>query len=822
MKLKKEQVLEFIKEYSSDLMYDEFPKITTRFLSEKLNMQRTNLSSILNQLVNEGKLVKYNGRPVLYQLADENASIKGDVFEQLIGHDTSLKEAIASAKAAVLYPEGNPTILITAKNGSGVSYFAKTVFRFAQASGKLKTRAPWVLWDCKALFNDQEKFQEVFFGDDQKEGILKKVKDGMLVLENINALSERNLDWLLSFLHGEKIQGQKEETWQKDYHCITICQVNADTEEKILNPLKGRMDFRISLPAMEQRSIEERFLLLQKFIKEEAKAMDRRIEVDTSILHALLLYELPADMKGFKNDIHTGCANSYVRSYDTGTKTIALLMSDFPNYVRKGIMYYRTYKREIDEMIKNGCKYTFTENQMLRDNKVAKKDIYQSIDARKRDLERHALTEEEINMAVSNQLETEFKDYFEQLCKRADSIETLKKMVSEKLIDLTRDFLKRASEELSYEFREEIFCGICLHMNAALVKVGEKQRISNEEIGRMISKYPVHYELAKRFQEELHSEFSVKLGVDDLIFLMMFLLEGKEDVDESKVVTLIAMHGSHCASAIACVVNALSEDSEVQAFDMDLDKNMRTVYDELKEKIMEVDQGKGILLIYDMGSIHTMAESIAQETRIAIRCVEVPITLVGIAASNKAAKMSSLDEVADYLQDNFSGLQYFRAKPAPEIGEFIKTEEILEKTEPVQEVEQNVSDETIGTTSEEEDIKEVFEYLGDQFPQFDIDLMKNYLLVIIGQIEHEMKLVLDEDKKIGLIVHIVCLIDKLQQQHTPSVNFMAYSVLGDFGDGRYGDLFEKMKSFLKPLEETFDVMIQDNEIATIISIIKQG
>ena len=98
MKLKKEQVLEFITEYSSDLIHDEFPKITTRFLSEKLKMQRTNISSILNQLVNEGKLVKYNGRPVLYQLADENTSGNGDVFEQLVGYDSSLKEAIASAK----------------------------------------------------------------------------------------------------------------------------------------------------------------------------------------------------------------------------------------------------------------------------------------------------------------------------------------------------------------------------------------------------------------------------------------------------------------------------------------------------------------------------------------------------------------------------------------------------------------------------------------------------------------------------------------------------------------------------------------------------
>ena len=806
MKLKKEQVLEFITEYSSDFIHDEFPKITTRFLSEKLKMQRTNISSILNQLVNEGKLVKYNGRPVLYQLADENTSGNGDVFEQLVGYDSSLKEAIASAKAAVLYPEGNPTILITAKHGSGVSHFAKTVFRFAQASGKLKTRAPWILWDCKTLFNDQDKFQEIFLGDHEKEGILKKASGGMLILENIDVVSERNLDWLLAFLRGEKIQGQDEWPWQKDYHCITIFSTMKDTNEMLLNLLRGQMDFRISLPSLEERSIEERFLILQKFFKEEAKAMDRMIEVDTSILHALLLYEVTDDIKGLKNDIHTGCANSYVRSYNTEKKTIVLLMSDFPNYVRKGIMYYRSYKNEIDEMIKNGCKYTFYKNQMLRDNKTAKKDIYQSIDARKRDLERHALTEEEINMAVSNQLESEFEEYFEQLCERVDSIDTLNKMVSEKLISLTRKFLLKAAEQLSCEFSKEIFCGICLHVNSCLIKVSKKQRISNEEIARLLSKYPMHYELVKEFQVELGKEFNVKLNVDDLIFLLMFLLEAKKDVNESKVVTLIAMHGSHAASSIAAVVNVLSDDSNVQAFDMDLDKNVRIVYEELKEKIIKIDQGKGILLIYDMGSIHTMAESIAQETKIAIRCAEVPITLVGIAGSSKAAEMKTLDEVADYLQDNFSGLQYFRAKPMPEMKpEIEKNEEIIEQM--------------MEESSQEESINEVFEYLGDQFPQFDINLMKNYLLVIIGQIEHEMNLVLDEDKKIGLIVHIVCLIDKLQQQHTPSVNFMAYSVLGAFGDGRYGGLFEKMKTFLKQLEETFDVMIQDNEIATIISII---
>ena len=60
-------------------------------------------------------------------------------------------------------------------------------------------------------------------------------------------------------------------------------------------------------------------------------------------------------------------------------------------------------------------------------------------------------------MAVSNQLEFEFKEYFKQLCERAGSIDTLKKMVSEKLISLTREFLLKAAEQLSCEFSKEIF-----------------------------------------------------------------------------------------------------------------------------------------------------------------------------------------------------------------------------------------------------------------------------------------------------------------------------------------------------------------------------
>ena len=108
MKTKKEILLEFIKEYSNQYQMEEYPQLTTLFLSEKLNMQWTNISTLLNQLVKEGKVKKIDGRPVLYQLVF-NENEKRD-FESLIGHDQSLKEAIMLAKAAILSTVRRSTI----------------------------------------------------------------------------------------------------------------------------------------------------------------------------------------------------------------------------------------------------------------------------------------------------------------------------------------------------------------------------------------------------------------------------------------------------------------------------------------------------------------------------------------------------------------------------------------------------------------------------------------------------------------------------------------------------------------------------------------
>ncbi|MDF9824440.1 transcriptional regulator with AAA-type ATPase domain [Breznakia sp. PF5-3] len=84
------------------------------------------VSKLLNQLVDSGKIVKSDTRPVLYSLwkkVDDNEknACKKTVFDSVIGADGSLHAGIEQCKSAVTYP-GGLTILITGHRGVGICY----------------------------------------------------------------------------------------------------------------------------------------------------------------------------------------------------------------------------------------------------------------------------------------------------------------------------------------------------------------------------------------------------------------------------------------------------------------------------------------------------------------------------------------------------------------------------------------------------------------------------------------------------------------------------------------------------------------------------
>lgn len=826
-------------------------------------MQRTNLSSILNQLVNEGKLIKQKGRPVMYQYINLSEEAE-QVFKRLIGYDQSLKDAVAGAKATILYPKGKPSILIIAQRGCGAHYFAETVFEFAVKSGVVKNREALLVFDCKAYQENPDYRQKLLFGTEDEVGILNQSEDGMLFINHIDMLPAYERRRLLS----TKERG------------ILICRTDLSVDQEIYHSLQERTDFEIKLPNLNERSMEERFQLIQSFLCDEIKNIGKNLEMDSNILSALLLYESDDNVTGLKKDIHTGCVNCYARKGSSKNKFIEILLSDFPTYVRKGLIYSKTHKEELEELVSEQYVYAFTHSTMLKkqaQKSEEKRDIYQSIDDRKKKYKKQEIEEEEIDAYVSIALKEDFQKYYNELSGKISNRNMLENIIANKMIEHVDLFLKKAEETFQIKYDEKIMCALCLHMNSALIRNESKQRVSNEEIVQMTVSYPQEYQLAQEFILETEEVFHTRLNVDEIVFVMMFLLEERV-TKKQQVVTLIAMHGDHSAQEVVKTVNILSNENNTYAFNLPLDQNMKEAYEDFKKEIIRIDQGKGIILIYDMGSLRTMAESIAAETNIDIRFVESPITLIGVACSNKASEEKGIEEIYGYLQENFKTAAYSRNYDgsnkivvitskseieAEKIQRFINEnmswnnvkirrivaanegqlysmiDSIAEEGEIVGIVgdydpllhqyqfidvnqlmksEKSNLDDYIQTQNElgKTGITETYEYLEENFKELDMAKVKVYLDDFMNKVQDLLKVRLDENKKIGLIIHIVCLLDRIRQKYTPSISFIASGVID-----KNKEMVSEVKKLLGPIENEFNVYINDTEIATIITIIRE-
>ena len=110
-------------------------------------LQRSNASSLLNELVKEGRLVKQSGRPVKYIINDHFES-QNKQFPKMIGDDGSLSKAIQLAKAAILYPKENINVLIISEMGTGKTELVRNMYAFATSNHVLGVDSPYIEFNC--------------------------------------------------------------------------------------------------------------------------------------------------------------------------------------------------------------------------------------------------------------------------------------------------------------------------------------------------------------------------------------------------------------------------------------------------------------------------------------------------------------------------------------------------------------------------------------------------------------------------------------------------------------------------------------------------
>lgn len=649
---KKEEVVSCVQRLAATAPEKREVGVTTQELAEQLQMQRSNLSTLLNELVADGKMEKLPGRPVHYRplMAGDTPRGETSCFKILDSCEGSLRPMIQMAKAAILYPDHSLNTLIEGPSGSGKTTFGYLMYQFACENKVLPMGAPFERFSCHYYDDQEEKAYSRLFGAGEA---LEKAKGGMLFLDNVEYLPVGCREHLLDLI-------ENDDAALRDI--ILVCSLRDKARASVKDAYTARFSARIELQPLQNWQLGERFALVQQFLIDEAVRMKRTVRVNAELLHCLCLYRCENNVKQFKNDIRLGCANAYLRAFHADEKEeLPLYLNDFPSGVQRGLLYYKTYRKQLEELIPQGYAYTFSADSMHKENCDAGQQmpesghpplsdsVYDIIDRKGDELRQRGIGEEDISRIINAELEYDMKQFTSRMPQSKVNRESLYKVMDRRIVDGVDALLKQTSRQFNRVYPESTFYGLCLHLSSTLERrKAAKQRLSNERILDVVQNHREEYAICMQFASAMEKELGVPMSIDEAVLLTLFLCEDNETHKaEDGPVVLVAMHGDSTASSVADVVNSLAGCGNTYAYDMPLDKDMQQACDELKAMIQELNRGQGILLVYDMGSLRTMAEIITKETGVPIRTVALPGTLIAVDCARKANSCSSLDELQE-------------------------------------------------------------------------------------------------------------------------------------------------------------------------------
>ena len=846
MKSNKEKVYDFIRLHSEG---ENEAGVSTVYIAEAMELQRTNVSSILNQLVKESRICKSEGRPVLYRTIDGGKEQAGDCFSDLIGCGGSLKRVIQLAKAAVLYPQRSLNTLLIGARGTGKSRLAKRMYRFAVERGIIDGEAPYLHIDCHDYLSNDRLETEL-------EEIWRTAENGVVFLDNVQFLSSRARKKVLEYIQSPA----------RNYAVLVSC----TDREQLADEFLAEFPVQLELPTLAQRPLAERMEMIKRLFSKEAVRIQRPLVVRGELMSCLLLYECEANYYQLTGDIKIGCANAYVREYRNDGE-IALFVSDFSNNVRRGLLQYR---KEADAMIDFDQRFLF-DGDKVSVSRPEDGTLYDRLNKKASELKATGLGEDEINMLLSVEVERAFGEYQKKLVRDVADKKQLEMLVDARLIGIVEEFLRHAEQELNRSFSNSVLYGLCLHINSVVNGKREMGQPDKKRLAEMLVYHKAEYLLGEELAEQITKTFQVAFPVEEVLFLSMFLCAREpETARTGRPVLLLAFYGEGIASAIAKTISGVTQLDNVFSFEITCERASAELYRKLKEYLATIEQGKGVLVLYDSSFLGEMLTQLEGELNMLIRQIPMPVATLGIELARRTLTEDDPDRLLRYAVKGIGApggwcrsyivtLCTTGKGGAEELKNYIERYGQLQDTEVVP---LSISDRTVlegslrhlmesgiircvigtfdpklfsipfisisevfGTRKEHLpkllslekeaktriDYEAMFDYLDEQLVHTDMTKLKK----VLPEVMREMNDTLGEltlDAEAGLLIHIACCIDRLQGKEPVAANPKKKAVLM-----KYEKEFRQLLKIVKPLERTFRIIINDDEIANILTIIYQ-
>ena len=327
----------------------EFNKegISASYIAEELNLNRANVSNDLNKLVIDGKAIKVKGKPTLFiPVIEENIVSNISIINKFSESNPSLYSAVEQAKAAILYPPNGMNILLLGETGVGKSTFASLIHTYAIEMKIKNLECPFITFDCADYANNPQLLLGQLFGvkkgsytgaESDKVGLLEKADGGILFLDEVHRLPAEGQEMFFTFMDKGVYRRLGETESERHGNVLIITATTENPNTNLLKTFTRRIPMVITIPALKDRTMEERFNLIKQFMIEESGRLGKSIKVSINSIKAFLSYDCESNVGQLKSDIQLACAKAYADFLSNRKDSIKINSIDLPSYIKEGL-----------------------------------------------------------------------------------------------------------------------------------------------------------------------------------------------------------------------------------------------------------------------------------------------------------------------------------------------------------------------------------------------------------------------------------------------------------------------------------------------------
>lgn len=665
--------------------------VTTLEVTEALGLVRSNVSKELNALVRENILVKSTGRPVRYyfknssvpqtkqskpQTHQQSASqadrkqvdSETDFFETMIGRSESLKNQVEQAKAAILYPPHGLNVLITGPTGSGKTYFANAMYQFA-CDKRVLTHEGITVFNCADYAHNPQLLMSQLFGytkgaftgaNEDKDGLIQQADGGMLFLDEVHRLPPEGQEMIFYFMDHGTYNRLGESGKMHHANVRLVCATTEDPESSLLQTFVRRIPIMIQMPAFKKRTMRERLAMLKQLLTMEANRIHRNIKLNEDVVQALIGSVTYGNVGQLKSNVQLVCAQGFLGSINNETE-IKLVFDAMPANIKEGlprIASNRSEQSELTKMLEPTLVIhpdNSTRSPADQDNYELPYNLYEVIGEKAQVLQDEGLDQGAINNFIMTDINVHLKSFYKN-AKFDRDVNNFNEIIDQDIIDVTNEIGNFLQEE-RYDVGENYLYGMSLHISSFIKRVqsGKPLRRVAQNIVSMVADYPREFSLSQKIKVMLEEHYQMPVPDSELYYLAILLASLKAEPNLGKVGIVVAAHGNSTASSMVHVVQQLLSADNLASFDMALEMDPQTALKGIAQQVKQMDQGNGVLLMVDMGSLGTFTNKLVEMTGVEVKTIDMVTTAMVLEAARKSALIDSdLEMVYQELSD-FNG-----------------------------------------------------------------------------------------------------------------------------------------------------------------------